>query len=85
MSSPAGAVTIAAGQTSVVVDAYYLAANSQIFLQFDSSLSSKLGVTCNTTYAAPYVSARTAGNTFTISVGSAPTTNPACFSFFFVN
>ena len=76
---------IAATATTVVVDTTAITANSQIMLTFDSSLGTKLGVTCNTTYAAPRVSARTAGTSFTITVGTAPTTNPACYSYTVVN
>lgn len=84
-AAPAGSVAIAAGATTVVVDTTAVTANSQILLTFDSSLGTKLGVTCNTTYAAPWVSARTAGTSFTISVGTAPTTNPACVSYEVIN
>ena len=47
----------------------------------DSSLGTKNGVTCNATFVAPWVSARTAGTNFTVSLGTAPATNPACFSY----
>lgn len=54
----AGMTTIAAGSTTVVVSNINVTANSEIFITFDGSLGSKLGVTCNATYAAPYISAR---------------------------
>jgi hypothetical protein len=61
-------------------------ANSQIFVQEDSSLGTKLSVTCNTTTGRDYtVSARTAGTSFTITASAAPVTNPACLSYFIVN
>ena len=83
--APAGSVAIAAGATTVVVDTTAVTANSQILLTFDSSLGTKLGVTCNTTYTAPWVSARTAGTSFTITSSAAPVTNPACYSFVLLN
>lgn len=84
-AAPVGSVVIAASATSVVVNTSAVTANSQILITFDSSLGTKLGVTCNTTYAAPYVTARSAATSFTISVGTAPTTNPACYSFEVIN
>lgn len=84
-AAAAGSVVIDAAATSVVVSTTAVTANSQIFVEFDSSLGTRLSVTCNTTYAAPFITARTAGTSFTITVGSAPATNPACYSFFIVN
>lgn len=81
----AGAVVIAATTTSVVVDTSVVTANSQILIQDDSSLSTKLSVTCNTTLAPPQVTARTAGTSFTISTAVAPTANPACYSYTIIN
>ena len=84
-SAAAGSVVVAAAATTVVVNTTAVTANSQIFLMFDSSLGTKLGVTCNATEPALYgVSARTAATSFTIT-STAPTTNPACFSYFIVN
>ena len=37
------------------------------------------------TFAAPFVSARTSGTSFNIAVTSAPSTNPACFSYAIIN
>lgn len=84
-ASRAGFVTIAAAATSKVVNNSSVTANSQILLTFDSSLGTTLGVTCNTTLATPYVTARTAGTSFTITVGAAPSTNPACYDYVLVN
>jgi len=59
--------------------------NSQIFVTYDSSLGSKLSVTCNTTEPALFgVTARTAATSFTITASS-PITNPACFSYLIIN
>jgi len=84
-TSNAGMTTIAAGATTVVVSNVNVTANSEILITFDASLGTKLSVTCNATYAAPYVSARTAGVSFTIATPSAPSVNPACYSWSFVN
>ena len=85
-SAPSGSVVVAASTTTVVVDTTVVTANSQIFVQEDSSLGTKLGVTCNTTPATapPTISARSAGTSFTITTTS-PTTNPRCFSYQVVN
>jgi hypothetical protein len=84
-AAAAGSVVVAASATTVVVNTTAVTANSQIFLTYDSSLGTKLGVTCNVTEPALYgVTARTAATSFTITA-TAPTTNPACFSFFILN
>jgi hypothetical protein len=84
-SAMSGSVVIDAAATTVVVSTTAVTANSQIHVTFDESLGTRLGVTCNTTFAAPWVSARTAGASFTIKVGSGPVTNRACFSYTVVN
>ena len=85
-SAAAGSVTVANGATTKVVNTTTVTANSQIFVVFDSSLGTKLSVTCNTTIPDAYgVTARTAGTSFTITVGVAPVADPACFSYFIVN
>jgi hypothetical protein len=84
-AAAAGSAALAASATTEVVNTTAVTANSQIQLTFDSSLGTKLGVTCNSTFVQPYVTARTAGTSFTVTVGSAPTTNPACFSFSILN
>ena len=67
-----------------VVDTTAVTANSVIQIQPDSSLGTALSVTCNTTadsaLTAPRVSARSAGTSFTITMGTY-TTNPECFSY----
>lgn len=85
-AAPAGSVVIAAAGTTVTVNTTAVTANSQIFIQEDSSLGTKLSVTCNTTLGRFYaVTARTAATSFVITTGAAPITNPACFSYFIVN
>jgi hypothetical protein len=85
-SDGAGSVVIAAAGTTVQVNTTAVTANSQIMLQEDRSLGTKLGVTCNTTAGRTYmVSARTAGTSFTISASGAPSATPACLSYVIVN
>lgn len=79
-----GSVIVPAGSSSVVVDTSAVTANSQIMLTFDASLGTKLSVTCNTTNPLPYVTARAAGTSFTIT-SSSPVTNPACISYMVIN
>lgn len=87
-SAAAGAFVIDAGSTSVVVSTTAVTANSEIKVQFDSSLGTRLSVTCNTapaTVAFPSVTARTAGTSFTLSVSGSVAVNPACFTYSIVN
>jgi len=84
-SYASGSVAMAAAATTLVVNTTAVTANSQILLTFDSSLGTKLGVTCNTTTPSLYrVSARTAATSFTITA-TASVTNPACFSYTIIN
>ena len=80
-----GFVTIPAGSSSVVVNTTSVTANSEISLTFDTTQGGNLGVTCNTTPQQPYISARTAGTSFTISVPSNFSTNPGCIGFHLKN
>ena len=84
-SAAAGSVVIAPGSSSVVVDTTEVTANSQITLTFDSSLGTRLRVTCNNTPQQPYVSGRTAGKSFRISVPESFTANPGCISYSITN
>ena len=78
MAIPAGASTITVNTSSVT-------ANSNIQLTFDATKGTQLGVTCNTTAQQPYVTAITAGTSFTISVPSNFSTNPGCIGFHIKN
>jgi hypothetical protein len=86
-SSQAGSFAIPAAGTTVTVNTTAVTANSQIFVQQDDSLGTKLGVTCNTGILAnpPAVTARTAGTSFTVSVTAGLAVNPVCFGYFIVN
>ena len=80
-----GLVNIPAGASSVVVNTSAVTASSTIQVIYDASIGAALGVTCNTTPQTPYISARTAGTSFTMSVASNFTTNPGCFTFQIIN
>lgn len=88
-AAPAGSFVIDAGSTATVVSTTAVTANSQIFLQEDSSLNTRLSVTCNTqsslTLGALRVTARTAGTSFTATLEVGPTTNPMCVNYWIVN
>lgn len=84
-SAPSGSVVIAAGSSSVVVHTTAVTADSQILVTFDSSLGPKLSLTCNTTPQVPYVTARIARKSFTISVANDLPRGPGCFSYLIVN
>ncbi len=85
-SANAGSVAIAAGDSTLTVNTTSVTASSQIFLTEDSSLGSRLGVTCNTTSGRNYsVTSRTAGTSFTIKSSGDIATNKACINYFIVN
>ena len=85
-SAAAGTVVVAAAATTVVVNTSAVTANSEIFIQYDSSLGTKLGaITCNVVVALPSVTARVATTSFTITVPAAPIANPACYSYHIIN
>jgi hypothetical protein len=82
-SAGSGIVSVAAGATTAVINTAAVAPGARIFLTQDSSTTTGtlLGVTCNTTADDSWVSAKSNGLSFTITVASAPTTNPACYMF----
>jgi|GEM_PF-4105707 len=84
-----GSVALATGGTTLVVDTTAVTAVSQIQVQFDETLGTRLGVTCNNSAAseaASYsVSTRAPGTSFTIKTSSAPITNPVCLSYSILN
>lgn len=87
-SAAAGSFVVAVAATSTVINTTAVTANSQIILTPDSSLGTKLGVTCSTvlsTTATPYaVTARSAATSFTVST-TLVATNPLCFSYQIIN
>lgn len=84
-SSSAGSVVIVVGSSSVVVHTSAVTNNSVIMLTFDSSLTSKLSVKCNTTAQIPYVTARSTGASFTLSVPTNFGSDPGCFNYQIIN
>jgi hypothetical protein len=89
-SASAGSVAVPTGtNATLVVNTTAVTANSQIFVQSDDTLGTKLSVTCNSTLASlivePVVTARTGGTSFTITISGTTTTNPVCLSYFIVN
>jgi hypothetical protein len=80
-------VVVAASAATVVVDTTAVTANSEIFVQEDTTLGTALSVTCNTSNVTPtpYVSARTAATSFTITVSGSVTTNPLCLTYRIIN
>jgi hypothetical protein len=88
VGASAGAFTIAAGATSVTVNTTAVTINSEIEIQPDSSLGTRLGVTCNTSLATvigPVITARTAGTSFTVSITGTLVANPACYTYSIIN
>lgn len=84
--APAGFVSIAAAVTTVTVATTVVTANSQIFIQEDSSLGTALGVTCNTVTGRTYtITTRSPGTSFIITASAAPAANPACLSYSIIN
>jgi hypothetical protein len=52
----------------------------------DSSLSTRLSVTCNTTTGRTYsITTRTAATSFVITASTNPSVNPACLNYIVVN
>ncbi len=88
-AASAGASVVAAAATTQIVNTTAVTANSEITITGDASLSTRLGVTCNTqsslTLGTPRVSARVTGTSFTVILDVAPTTNPVCFNYSIVN
>lgn len=85
-SASAGSVSIAAAATTVTVSTTAVTANSEIFVFEDSTLGTRLSVTCNTATGRVYsVTTRTPATSFIVTASAAPVTNPACLNFLVVN
>lgn len=88
-TAAAGSMVVATGATTVVVNTTAVTANSQITVIPDTSLGTKLGVTCNTLATLanflPIVTARTAATSFTVTITGPVAVNPACYSYTIVN
>jgi hypothetical protein len=85
-SAPSGSVAMATGGSTLVVNTTAVTANSQIMITEDSSLGSRLGITCNTATTRDYrINARVASTSFTIKSSANPATNKACLSYWIIN
>lgn len=85
-SSITGGIVLPTGASTLVVNTTAVTAASHIFITEDSSLASRLGITCNTTAGRSYsISARTIGTSFTIKSSANPAGNKACLSYLIMN
>ncbi len=89
-SAAAGSVAVPVGTNQTLqVNTSAVTANSQIFLQSDSSLGTKLGITCNATPATEAlpiaVTTRSAGVSFTLLLTGISAATQPCYSYFIVN
>ncbi len=86
--APSGSVAVPAGTNPTLqVNTTAVTANSQILLQEDESLGTKLTVTCQTAAlpTSTIITARSAGASFTIQSNGVFTTNPVCYSYTIIN
>jgi len=87
-SAASGSVALPTGTNpTLVVNTTAVTATSQIHLTVDESITIG-GTTCNTTLSTlvnPVVTARTAGTSFTFTMGAVIATNPACVSYTIIN
>jgi hypothetical protein len=85
-SAPAGSFVLGAGSTTAKVNTTAVTVNSQILIIEDSSLGTKLGVSCNKSTGRTYmITDRAPGFSFTVSSSFAPIDHPACLSFLLLN
>jgi hypothetical protein len=85
-SAPAGSLVLRAGSTSVTVNTTAVTSNSQILIMEDSTIGTKLGVSCNKHLGRTYmITSRSAGISFTVTSSFAPEEDPACLSFQILN
>lgn len=86
-SASSGAVSIAAAATTVTVATTAVNLNSDIQVQRNDALGTRLSVTCNTATAAGdiKVTTITAGVSFVITVQNAPAANPLCLTYSITN
>lgn len=85
-SGPAGFAHIVGPAGSLVVSTTSVTANSQILPEYDETAGSSCSAVTNTENNRYWVSARTAGSSFTIKAATAISTgNTACLSYFIIN
>lgn len=87
-SAAAGSVALPTGAVPTLqVNTTAVTANSQIFLQIDEGLGTKLSVTCNTTLSTllnPVITARSVGASFTFTINATIAVNPACINYWII-
>jgi hypothetical protein len=85
-SAPAGSVGLSSGAGSTLISTTAVTAQSQIFVQEDSSLSSLLGVTCDTKLGRTFmVTNRTPGVSFEIATSLPSVGASVCLSYHIIN
>jgi hypothetical protein len=85
-SAAAGSIGIPDNQATAFVSTTAVTAQSQIFLQEDTTLGTALGVLCNASFGRTYhITGRQPGAGFTITASAAPTGAPACLSYHIIN
>jgi hypothetical protein len=85
-TAPAGSFVLGVGSTTSRVNTTAVTPNSQILIIEDSSLGTKLGVSCNKTAGRTYmITDRIPGVSFTVSSSFAPADHPACLSYQLLN
>jgi hypothetical protein len=85
-AAPAGSVVLSVGSTVARINTTAVTPNSQIMVIEDSSLGTKLGVTCNRIVGRTYmISERTPGLGFSVRSSVPPVDLPACLSFQLLN
>lgn len=82
-----GEITVAAAATTRTVATTAVTAASRITIMPDATLGADLSVTCNvaTNTGAPFVSARTPGTSFVVTLPVTPAVNPGCYRFEITN
>ena len=85
-TAAAGTVGLSVGASSIRVWTTAVTAQSQIFVQEDSSSGSILGITCDTKSGRSYlILNRTPGVSFEIVASSTTTVAPACLNYHILN
>ena len=84
-SATGGFSKVAAAGTSIVVNTTAVTSVSEIFVNYDNSQSGCTAPANPTLIMPAYISARTAGTSFTITMPVAPTTNAQCIDWHIIN
>lgn len=85
-SASSGVATIPSGATTLTVNTTQVNAASRIFYAYDVISSGCTTAAANiATLLIPYTSAKTAGTSFQMTVGTAPTTNSQCVDWWIVD